>query len=112
MHEPPLVDIALQEIHMKTPISIMDILFGNGLPDPLLWDHQDALQAMQQAEMIPDVEIARLEDELQLVGFAAHDLLKALVGEASFLVVIVRGQQRPGQVRIPSHALDLVWKPR
>ena len=67
---------------------------------------------MQQAEIIPDSEIARLEDELQLVGFGAHDLLKALVSEASFLVVVVRGQQRPRQVRMPSNALDLVWKSR
>ena len=91
MYKPTLVDMALQQIYMKRPITIMDNLVRNDLPDTRPWDPQDALNAIQQAKIIPDVEIARLEDELQLVGFAAHDLLEALVGEASFLVVVVQG---------------------
>ena len=112
MDQPPLVNMLLQCLNVKSSITIVDDLFRNSLPNAGPRHFQDTLPPVEQTEIVPDVKIPRLEDELQLMGIAAQNLLEALVRQASFLVFAVRGQQRPRQVRMPSHAFDLVWKPR
>ena len=62
---------------------------------------------MKQAIVIPDIQIARLEDELELMRLSSQNLLKLQVCEARLLVVVIRRKQRACQIGVPAHAFDL-----
>lgn len=112
MDQPPLVHVPLQHVNMKGPVAIVHDLFGDRLPDARPRHLEDALPPVEQAEVVPEVEIARLQDERQLVVVAAHDLLEAPVREPGPGVLAVGRQQRARQVRVPARALELAREAR
>ena len=91
MDQPALVHTRpLQRLDVKGPIPILHHLFRHRLPDPGPRRLHHALPAVQQAEIVPDVQIAGPEHELQLMRLAAQDLLEAQVREPRFGVRAVR----------------------
>ena len=92
MDQPPLIHVPLQCLHVQRPIPIVHDLFRHRLPDARPRHLQNPLPPVQQPEIVPDVEIPRLEDETQLMGVATEDLLEASVREPGVLVLAVGGQ--------------------
>ena len=62
---------------------------------------------MQDGKIVPDIEIARLQENLDLVRIAAHDLLQLLVRGACLVEFVERRDEGAGEVSVPSDALDL-----
>ena len=83
-------------------------LLGNGLAHGSSRNFQDLFACLQQREVVLDVEIAWVELHLELVRVPTHDLLQLEMCKTSILALVVWGEERLCQVRVPADALDLV----
>ena len=63
MHQPLLIDAFPQPRDLQRAIPIRNDLLRHRLPDPRPRHAQHALPAVQDGEIVPEVEIAGLEDD-------------------------------------------------
>lgn len=108
MDQPLLSHNPLQQSSTQGSVSIMHHMLRDRLPDARPGHFQHFFAPVQEAEVVPDVQIARLEDELELVRVPAQNLLKLQMREARFFVLVVRREQGAGQIRMPADALYVI----
>ena len=111
MNQPLLPNPPLrQQLHAQGPIPILHHLLRHRLSDPGPRRLRNPLPSMQQPEIVPHVQIARLEIQVELVRRAAEDALELQVRAPGGLVGDVGGQERAGQVRVPAETLEGVGR--
>lgn len=108
MNKPLFIHDVLQppDIHSAEPIQ-QDLL-RHRLPQRRPRHVQDALPTVQDAEIVPQVEVPGLQHRGQLMGGPAHDVLEFLMREAGLRVGVEGGKERAGEVWVPADALDAV----
>ena len=107
MHQPLLIDPRPKPLDLQSSIPIRDDLLGHRLPNPGPRHTKDPLPTVQDGEIVPDVEIAGLQHELQLVRVPTEDLLQLGVRGPRGVEGVEGGEDGAGEVRVPADALDL-----
>lgn len=86
----------------------MHNLLRHGLPNTRPWRLHCLLAPVHEAEIIPDIEIPRLESQLQLMRVPTQYLLEPQMRETSVLVGVVWRKERAGEIGMPAEALHLI----
>ena len=108
MDQPLLPHMPLQQSHTQGSIPIVHHMLRDRLPHARPGHFEHFFPSVQETEVVPDVQIARLEDELELMRVPAQNVLKLQMREARFFVFVVRREQGAGQIRMPADASYLI----
>ena len=108
MTQPITINMSLEHIDAQRPVSVMNDVLRHRLANTRTRRGQNLFSAMHEPEVVPDVQVSRLQHNLELVAWTPHDLLKLLMREPMGFVVGIRAAQVASQVRMPAHALHAI----
>jgi hypothetical protein len=90
MNQSFVLDEAPELCHLHGTVLVNHNLLRYSLAHHRSGNFQNAIPAMQDPEIVPDEEIARLHHKAKEVSIPAHDFLERPVGSSSFLEVVIR----------------------
>ena len=108
VHQPLIVDSALEQLNNQCSVLVMDDLLGDRLANTSARSAENLLPSMKYTIVVPDEHVARAQLQTQLMRRTTHDLEELLLGVTSFQVLIVGPKDVRDEIRVPANALENV----